>query len=289
MRRIEVLEHGQPLLEVGEDRRLDDRAVGARHEATHAGQLLHLLRAAAGARMAHHVDGVHLLDASRLWVDLRLGDFLHHFGGDLVGALRPGVDDEVVLLLVGGQAVQILLLKFAHLVACLVDQLGFRVGHDHVVLAERDAGLARLAEAEAHDSVGKQHRLLLAAVAINLIDDVADLLLTQQAVHQLERDLRIARQMLGNHHAAGRRLHAADDRLVVLIHRVIARLDLGVQRHAAGEERVLDLADVVERHAFAGLFVALLAEVIEPEHDILRRHDDRLAVRRAEDVVGGHH
>ena len=30
-------------------------------------------------------------------------------------------------------------------------------------------------------------------------------------------------------------------------------------------------------------------EVVEAEHDVLRRHDDRLAVRRVQDVVGRHH
>ena len=58
--RVEVLQHGQAFLEVRQDRRLDDRAVGTRHQAAHAGELLHLLRRTAGAGMAHHVDGVHL-------------------------------------------------------------------------------------------------------------------------------------------------------------------------------------------------------------------------------------
>src|SRR6185312_11381181 len=68
--RVEVLEHGQAFLEVRQDRRLDDRAVRTRHEAAHAGKLLHLLRRAARARVAHHVDGVHLLDAPALGIDL---------------------------------------------------------------------------------------------------------------------------------------------------------------------------------------------------------------------------
>ena len=146
----------------------------------------------------HHVDGVHLHHPLCLRVDLRLGDFLHHFGGDQVGAFRPGVDDEIVLLLVGGEAVQILLLILAHPVTGFVDQLRLGGRHDHVVLAERNAGLAGLAEAKRHHGVGEQHRLLLAAVAIDLVDEVADLLLAQQAVDQLEGDLRIARQMLGD-------------------------------------------------------------------------------------------
>ena len=67
---------------------------------------------------------------------------------------------------------------------------------DQVVLAERDAGLARLAEAELHHAVGEDHRLLLAAVAVDDVDDVADLLLRQQLVDQAERHVRMTRQDL---------------------------------------------------------------------------------------------
>jgi hypothetical protein len=42
------------------------------------------------------------------------------------------------------------------------------VGDDHVILAEADAGLERVAEAQRHDGVGEQHRVLLAGVAIDL-------------------------------------------------------------------------------------------------------------------------
>ena len=142
-------------------------------------------------------------------IDLRLGDFLHHFGRDQVGALRPGVDNEIVLLLVGGQTVLILLLILTHPVTGLVDQLGLRIRHDHVVLAERDAGLAGLAEAQRHQRVGEQHGLLLAAVTIDLVDQLADLLLAQQAIDQLERDLGVPRQDVGDQHAARRGFHPA--------------------------------------------------------------------------------
>ena len=53
-------------------------------------------------------------------------------------------------------------------------------------------------------------------------------------------------------------------------------------------ERLLDFADVVEGHAFARL-AGVHREVVETEHDVLRRHDDRLAVRGRQDVVGRHH
>ena len=63
--RVEVFENGQPLLEVGDDRRLDDLARRLGHQAAHAGELLDLRRRAAGARMRHHVDRVDRL--ARPW------------------------------------------------------------------------------------------------------------------------------------------------------------------------------------------------------------------------------
>ena len=54
-------------------------------------------------------------------------------------------------------------------------------------------------------------------------------------------------------------------------------------------ERLVDLGDVGEDHALAGLALAVHRQVVEPEHHVLRGHDDRLAVGGGEDVVGAHH
>src|SRR5271169_3165806 len=54
VRRVEVFEDGQPLLEVRDDRRLDDLARRLRHQAAHAGQLLDLRRRTARPGIRHH-------------------------------------------------------------------------------------------------------------------------------------------------------------------------------------------------------------------------------------------
>ena len=115
--RVEVLEHGQPFLEVRDDRRLDDLARGLGHQAAHAGELLDLRRRAAGAGIRHHPHRVDRL--------ARRGraDHLHHLLGDLVGAVRPDVDDLVVLFALGDQAVLVLLLVLLDLVLRLGDEL----------------------------------------------------------------------------------------------------------------------------------------------------------------------
>ena len=68
-----------------------------------------------------------------------------------------------------------------------------------------------------------------------------------------------------------------------------AHLDLGVQLDDAVVVRAMDFGDVRERHALALHVLERARHVVQAEHDVLRRHDDRLAVRRRQDVVGRHH
>ena len=201
--RVEVLEHRQAFLEVRDDRRLDDLTRRLGHQAAHAGELTHLRRRTARAGMRHHVDRVDLHVAP---VGVLLGgrDFLHHRVGDGVGGLRPGVDDLVVLLALGDEAVVVLLLELLGEFARGLDGLPLRRRHHHVVLAERDAGLERVIEAERHDAVAEDDRLFLAAVAVDLIDHPGDFALRHQLVDDVERRLDVTRQHVAEHHAAGR-------------------------------------------------------------------------------------
>src|SRR3546814_2210354 len=112
----------------------------------------------------------------------------------LFRSLRPHVDHLVVLLALGDQAVEVLLLELLHLGLGLLDEAGLGVRDHQVVLAERDAGLAGVAEAERHDAVAEDHRVLLAAVAVDDVDQLGDFLLGQPLVEQAERTLGMARE-----------------------------------------------------------------------------------------------
>ena len=58
MRGDEVLQHGEPLAEIGRDGSLDDLAGGLGHQPAHTRQLADLLGAAARPGIRHHEDGV---------------------------------------------------------------------------------------------------------------------------------------------------------------------------------------------------------------------------------------
>ena len=286
--RVEVLENVEAFLEVRDDRRLDDLARRLGHQAAHRRELLHLGRRTAGARVAHHVDRVDRLVAAVL-VLLHGRDAGHHLLGELVGALRPGVDDLVVLLALGDQAVLVLLLVILGERAGGVDDLPLVLRHDHVVLAEGDARLEGVREAERHDAIAEDHRLLLTAAAIDGVDHPGDFLLGHQPVADVEGHVRVLRQRGREDDAAGRGVIDLGVGLAVLADAGPAVFDLRMQRHDLLVQRVFELAEVAEDLALARLAVGDDREVIQAEHDVLRRHDDRQAVGRVQDVVGRHH
>ena len=99
----------------------------------------------------------------------------------------------------------------------------------------------------------------------------------------------MARQNLRKDHAPGRRFHALGFGLAVVVDGTVTRLDFRMQGYGSGVEGLLNLARIGERHVFAGRPIGLQGQVVKPQHDILRRHDDWFSAGRAEDVVGRHH
>src|ERR1035438_6828451 len=130
-----------------------------------AGELPDLLPVAAGAGIDHERDGVVLLLA------LVMVERLQHDVGNLVGAMRPDVDDFVVALAGGDDTLAILLLNFFDLLLSGVNLLTLFLGNDHVVDADGDASACGLAETQFLQLVEHGHRLVVAANLVTLPDD----------------------------------------------------------------------------------------------------------------------
>ena len=112
VRGAEIFQHAQALAEVGLDGRLDDLARRLGHQAAHAGQLANLLDAAAGAAMRHEEDRVDVIDVRGGAVVVL--QFDHHFRGDLLAGVGPGVEHLVVAFALGDDAALVELLDLGH-------------------------------------------------------------------------------------------------------------------------------------------------------------------------------
>ena len=291
---MKYCEHGEALAEVGRDGGLDDLAGGLGHQAAHAGELTDLLLRTAGAGVGHDVDRVH---GSFL---VRALHVVEHLVGDALGDARPHLDDLVGALAVGDGAVEVLLLHGDDLLFGVVHDGVLRLGDDHVVEADREAGAGGVMEAELLDAVERLDGDLEAEVQVAVVDELADALLLEQAVDE--------------RHALGQRVvedGAADgggDELLVELDRLgvgdvlvvvggghvehgagVAQTDGRERLHLLGFERHQDFFDVGEDAAFALGADLGLGQVVDAEHDVLRGHGDGLAAGGREDVVRGQH
>ncbi len=169
----EVLQHVQPLTEVGGNRCLDNRAIRLGHQTAHTRKLTNLCRRATGTGVGHHEDGVggflhHILTFAIL--DRLFTQFVHHGGRHFIIGPRPDVDHLVVALTVGYQTRGILLFDVFDLGFGLGKDPYFLLGHHHVFHANGDGRPGRHAKAQIHDLVGKNDRRLQTKAAIALID-----------------------------------------------------------------------------------------------------------------------
>ena len=235
--------------------------------------------------LAHHAT-----DHSLVLVQRAGSDPLHHRLGDLLVGGGPDVHHLVVALAVGDQTRRVLSLDFLYLRLRAFQDRALLLRHLHVVDADRDSGPGRIAEPGVHELVREHDSLFQTHLAVAgvderrqgaLVDDPVDEVEGQSFGHQLREQ-----------GAAHRGLHQGPlpqllrCAVVLLLH---PHPDPRVQIDRRGLESPVDFRYVAEHHAGALCIGALPGHVVEPEHHVLGRHDDRLAVGRRQDVVGGHH
>src|SRR5437016_2092704 len=275
--RDEVLEHGEPFGEVRLDRKVDDPAGRVGHQAAHPGQLPDLLDVPASAGVGHHEDRVKRVEA------------LHRGCRDFLRRLGPEVDGLGVALVDSDQAALELQVDVAELLFRARQDGGLARRRLDVHGGDRDAGLGGVGEADPLDVVGDPRGQLVAVEAETLRHDRPQRLLVEDMVlvgHRLAMTLRRLHpegQYLVEEHPARRGAdHRAIDPDTDLLLDVDAPVVEGEQRllgRAVGRQLlVLDVGCRLDH-----------GQVVGAEHDVLGRADDRVAIRRRQDVVGRHH
>jgi hypothetical protein len=238
---------------------------------------------------------------------------------DLVGRLRPDLDDALVALLVRDQAALVLALDVRDLLLVAGEDLLLRGRHDDVVLRDGHAGLGGVLEAQVLDRVEHTGDRVRAVALDELADELVHLALGERAVDEVVQvaapALAVAHGLLqrpvdlGVEDDAARCRHDAlavpdvlDGLLQVHLPRVQRELDLVLGAEALEPLGALLLGDLpgelaellraVLLRAAVQLEVEVLVavgEVVAAQHHVLGRRRQRAAARRREDVVRRQH
>ena len=192
--------------------------------------------------------------------------------------MGPDVDNLVIALAVGDDAVGVLIADFLHILERSINELGFSIGYDYVINGDGYTGQRRVVVAHTFELIDELGRAPVARQAMYFGGDPLDIDLVDRAVDKANflRDHLVEKQATdsGTHHLA---IDAHHNRLMQgNAARFKGRSRLGLIGKAA-----LDSTGFAKAH---------LGQVITAEHDVLRIvHNHRLAIGRFEDVVGREH
>ena len=219
------------------------------------------------------------------------GDPLHHKLGDQIVGSRPDIDNLVVLLALGDQTLAVLHFDLLHFGFGAFDKRGFFRRNFEIVHADGSTGARRVLIAGVHQLIGEDHRSFQAHGAIALVDNLRNRPLDHGLVDH------IVGNALGHDIPEQRPPHGGvenDGALFALTiigdhHFVDAHFDTRMQMRLAGHVSAMHFVVVGKYAAFATRVHALASHVVQTQHHVLGRHDDRLAVGGRKDVVGRHH
>ena len=196
--------------------------------------------------------------------------------------MRPDVDDLVVTLFLGHQAGGVLGGDLLDFLLRIAEDRFLLFRDDHVICAEGNTGAGGVVEARVHELVGQNHGVLQAGAPVTLVDQRRDGPLVHVAVDQ--RKGHAFRQHLGEYGTPDGRLgdaaHGLQAAVLAFCHVLDADVHLGMQADGMVVIGTLGLLDIGEGHASARLVHFLAREVVQAQHDVLGRHDDRAAVGR---------
>ena len=240
------------------------------------------------------------------WCEVVLHRLAH-----LVGGAGPLLDHGLVALLLGDQARVVLVLDLADLALVAVEDLVLLRRDHHVVLRDRDAGLAGEVEAQVLERVEHERRGVRAVQLHEALDHVGHVALLERPVDERRRwpgrscssrtsssarsmrSLKMIRPtVVSTCSSAWRRRYSARSCSLTLPARTRARppAPSGTRAgaspcffssHLPAWSRVLALLEL--------LVVGPVGQVVGAQHHVLGGRGERLAVRRREDVVGRQH
>src|SRR4029077_9447759 len=225
---------------------------------------------------------------------------LEHFVGHALRDVAPDGDDLVIALAVGDGAVEVLLLHLDDFLLGVFDELVFVAGNEHVVDANRNAGLGGVGKAQFLQVIEQDNSVLETEAQVSVIDELLNALFLEQAVHigKFFRQVRIEDDAPnGRLNELALHLHGYGVRhVLVVVSRSevdhftgVAQANRRKQLDFAGFQREDDFVRGAENAAFALGSRLVLGQIVDAEDHVLRRHGKRQAVSGRQDIAGAEH
>ena len=299
MSRNKVLQHTQSLAEVRGNRCFDNRTIRLGHQTAHTGQLTNLCCRTTRAGVSHHVDrierllhhGLAILHASFSGNTIYDGfgtQLIHHGLGNHIACAAPDIHNLVVALAIRHQTRGVLCMDFHHFFFCSRNQIAFFRRHQHVINANRNAGAGCISKTGIHQLIRHDNGVTQPALTEAGVDQLGNFLFLQSFIDQRKRQT--GRQHFGQQRTTDCRVMAHqffyELAICILMELYQTHNYLGLQCHFTRLIGARNFGNIGEHRTFALGADIFSGHVVQTQHDILRRNNNRLAVCGGEHVVG---
>ena len=176
----EVFQHRKSLAEVRDNRPFNNFTGRLGHQPAHAAELLDLALVTTGTGIHHHEQRTGL-GLAIVVLDLAIERI-----GNGVGGVGPHIDDLLIALAIGDDAVAILLGDLVNVFVGFDDDVLFLLGDHHIDNPDGSAGAGGFLETEGFEFIEGFDGLFLPGNLIAAPDDVADLFLADVVIHKTQ-------------------------------------------------------------------------------------------------------
>ncbi len=216
-----VLQNGQPFTKIGRNRRFNDLAGWFGHEPTHTGQLPHLILAAPGTGIRHHINWIQAFRDNRFLVLIqhRVSVFIdnggnlhgvHHLVGNIIRCLGPYIDNLVVLFTLGNETLGVLPADFLNPRLRGLENVPLGIWNNHGIDGNGQASLGGILVADVLQSVCQDNGGLRSQVPVGIVNDFSELALVHDLVDNVKWYFRpffdnfeqVKQQIVGHDNAA---------------------------------------------------------------------------------------
>ena len=281
--RDKVFEHRHSLLKIGENGVFDGRtSVGTRllglcHQTTHTSELSNLVCTTTGSRVEHHEDGIETL--------VGLGHLLHENVFYVLVHFAPSVDNLMVTLVFGDETQLIVRGNLFYVIMASLHDGLLLLRDNNIGEVEGESAFVSLAVAQILDTIEE----LAGTSHTDALDDGGNEVAESAFLYYLIEIAHLVRNNLVDNDTSDGGLNDVADRKPVKVEVIYQHTNGSMHINApfiVGDDGFFRSVESQTRTLCSG---TKLCDIVETEHHILRRHCDRRAISRIENVVALEH
>lgn len=237
--RVEVIVKGKELIEVRDDRGIDDlkRRIGNKEE--NEEKMENMVERKKGKRMRNNVERVNMIMEKGKRIELEGIKERNNILGDIVGWIEKGVKEIVVILEMSNKEVIVMMLVLGSKRLGLRKDIGIRLRDENVIIEEGDKRKERMGKKKMNDEVKEDKSIFMEEMEVKMVDNIGDVIIGNIMIEDIERKVEVIRKKLKNDNEERSSVVNIKKRVELGIESIEKEIDIGVKSEEIVLKRML--------------------------------------------------